>query len=355
MSGEFSNELLNLLVAGLIVAAIALPFGIAAWFIIRRTPQPLLPHWRQWWAPWSCFEVIFAVVVVMMLIPMTINSGLEKADSNSNTQVTSTPSAEISEEPAASDAGQQKDQTGRIRQLWAGVLAFPLQLTILLGVCRIVYPQWWFIARPGLAPQILLAIIVWAILTLVVHAANISVNLLFTVFDWHPDAHPLGKLGGQSLLVSVLFVVHACIAAPIIEEFVFRGVILAWLMGSEKKKSSRDVPARLRPFFIALLGLLFALSSERMGAIAFSTILVMSLPLVGSIFRRKRRTATAIFSSAGCFAAIHSSIWPSPIALFFLGLGLGWLAVRTRSIVAPTIVHGLFNAVSTIIVLRGSG
>jgi membrane protease YdiL (CAAX protease family) len=46
-------------------------------------------------------------------------------------------------------------------------------------------------------------------------------------------------------------------------------------------------------------------------------------------------------------------VWPSPIPLFVLGLGLGWLAVRTRGILVPAIVHGLFNAVSGVFVLRG--
>jgi len=52
---------------------------------------------------------------------------------------------------------------------------------------------------------------------------------------------------------------------------------------------------------------------------------------------------------------VHSSVWPSPIPLFVLGLGLGWLAMRTRGVFVPVIVHGLFNAVSAVFVLRGAG
>ena len=51
---------------------------------------------------------------------------------------------------------------------------------------------------------------------------------------------------------------------------------------------------------------------------------------------------------------IHSNVWPSPIPLFVLGIGLGWLAVRTNGVLAPVIVHGLFNAVSVVFVLRSA-
>ena len=36
-----------------------------------------------------------------------------------------------------------------------------------------------------------------------------------------------------------------------------------------------------------------------------------------------------------------------------LGLGLGWVAVRTQGLLAPFLVHGLFNAVSAVYVLGG--
>ena len=41
-------------------------------------------------------------------------------------------------------------------------------------------------------------------------------------------------------------------------------------------------------------------------------------------------------------------------ALFVLGLGLGWLAVWTRGLLVPVLVHGLFNGVSVLFVLRGA-
>jgi membrane protease YdiL (CAAX protease family) len=59
----------------------------------------------------------------------------------------------------------------------------------------------------------------------------------------------------------------------------------------------------------------------------------------------------AIYGSALLFAAFHAQVWPSPIPLFFLGLGLGWLAYRVQSLVAPMVVHALFNAVACIVLV----
>jgi membrane protease YdiL (CAAX protease family) len=45
--------------------------------------------------------------------------------------------------------------------------------------------------------------------------------------------------------------------------------------------------------------------------------------------------------------------WPNPVPLFVLGLGLGWLAVRTNGVLVPILVHALFNAVSAVFLLPG--
>ena len=58
--------------------------------------------------------------------------------------------------------------------------------------------------------------------------------------------------------------------------------------------------------------------------------------------------------SALVFAAVHSAVWPTPIPLFALGLGLGVVAVRTNGVLAPAIVHMLFNTVSVLFVLSGA-
>ena len=56
----------------------------------------------------------------------------------------------------------------------------------------------------------------------------------------------------------------------------------------------------------------------------------------------------AIYGTALLFAMFHVSVWPTPIPLFLLALGLGYLAYRTQSVVGPIVMHVLFNTVACI-------
>lgn len=57
----------------------------------------------------------------------------------------------------------------------------------------------------------------------------------------------------------------------------------------------------------------------------------------------------SIVGSAMVFSLMHP--WPTPIPLFVLGLGLGWLAYRTQSLVPSIVVHALFNLVSFLVLV----
>jgi len=61
---------------------------------------------------------------------------------------------------------------------------------------------------------------------------------------------------------------------------------------------------------------------------------------------RRGNLLLAFYGNGLLFAALHSSVWPSPIPLFLLGFGLAWLAHRTQSLVAPIVAHALFNGVA---------
>jgi membrane protease YdiL (CAAX protease family) len=357
-----------MLEAGGIVAAFALPVGFLGWVIARRQNQPLLPPWKPWRVPWGAFEAVAAFAILAVVVPYAVLLGLTHAGfyqeiygpefpSVSETRMPAMEaSAAVAGVPAAAVVHESLEVAAELRRLWAGSFAIVMQVALFFLACRTLYPTWRWPPQPGLGTCLLLSIAAWALLTPLVLAFNFGVNIVFTMFDLQPDAHSLTKLGGRPLLDSLLFLFQACVAAPIIEELLFRGVILSWVLGGRKPSPAPDAPPSSRPWVVMAFALLFTLPSalsNRFGPTIFAVILAAGLVLVVDASRSKRRTASAIYSSAAFFAMVHSAIWPSPIPLFLLGLGLGWLTVRTRSVLVPAIVHGLFNAVSAVFVLRG--
>ena len=163
------------------------------------------------------------------------------------------------------------------------------------------------------------------------------------------DAPPLER---------VLFALQAAVAAPVVEELLFRGVLLGWLFGGRPAFGpAARAAADRRPWWPLGIGLLFVAATARGegGPVLFAAGLLGGWVILRIVLRRKRRAAGAVYASAALFAEVHSAVWPSPVPLFVLGLGLGWLAVRTRGVLAPAVVHGLFNLVSVLFVLRGPG
>jgi membrane protease YdiL (CAAX protease family) len=187
-----------------------------------------------------------------------------------------------------------------------------------------------------------------------------------------------------------LFVVQTVLIAPILEEWLFRGVLLPWL--AQKRPvpppAAATIPPRRRTLVVLLaavaIGVMLTLGTNLLNQPdvvrrAFSTnihgatatylipaLFFVALVPVDFILHRLRwvrrhlriRSAQqlrAIWASAALFAAVHAVVWPSPVPLVVLAIGLGYLYLRTRSLVGPIVVHGMFNAVSALyLVLGGS-
>jgi membrane protease YdiL (CAAX protease family) len=107
------------------------------------------------------------------------------------------------------------------------------------------------------------------------------------------------------------------------------------------------------PVLSGLLAANPALESKSLAALVFTALLAVGLGVVWRFTRTGARRVRAVYATAALFAMMHASVWPNPVPLFLLALALGWLAVRTNGILVPAIVHGLFNAVSGVMVLRG--
>ncbi len=362
MPAELWIEAAQMTTAGLLIAMVAVPVGLLAW-AARPHGEPLLPRWKPWPVPWSGFEVIVAFLMVSLVVPIAALEFLNNSGFYREVYGVDFPL------PRAKDVEPElAKEASTLRLLWAGLLALPLVLGMLWITARALYPKWKPAWSSSAAGKVRLAVLVWLAITPAVLIFNGIVNAVSQQFDVTPDTHSLTKLGGRPLMDQVLFALEACVAAPLREEIIFRGILLSWCVGRLKIPGAGVAPVTAaRPWFVMFAALAFALvlvlselrnaggfHARLIAPYVFAGLLAVGLGVLWRVKRTGARRARAVYATAALFAVVHSSVWPNPIPLFALGLGLGWLAVRTNGILVPVLVHGLFNAVSVVFVLRSS-
>ena len=281
-------------------------------------------------------------------------------------------------------------------ELYAQGLAFPLQVaSILLGLRPLggVWPEQIGLAFRRLGRNCLWGLVGWLALTPICFAVNYAVIALYgTEAATNVQEHPFVQLSQQGLtpLEWFLLIFTATVSAPVMEELLFRGALQSWLEGRGGAPPNTNPSIRVARLDLPLIGWyarlvrLFEWLEERgwashgiMGLalltaalmkgsdvytawpqggrelllhltpIFFMLGLVAIYPAVWAFGRGP--AAPAVFAASALFASVHSFAWPSPVALFLLALGLGWMAYRTRSLAGPTLLHGLFNAVSCVL------
>jgi membrane protease YdiL (CAAX protease family) len=249
---------------------------------------------------------------------------------------------------------EQMEPLARLN-LIAGALAFPMQIAsivfLLPRFAGIRLDQIGLTWR-RLSRNCLWGVDGWQILTPASIALNYAVIALYgSQGASNVQEHPLVLLAHQGLTLGELFLFIAAVTmtAPVMEEILFRGALQSWL---ENRPEAAP--------FVMLLALLASVPTEKNTWVAAWTqgsgalvlhcapfLFVVALNLIYWVVYWTRTSAwSALFAASTLFAAVHSFAWPSPVPLFLLALGLGWLAQRTRSLAGPIVLHGLFNAVN---------
>jgi membrane protease YdiL (CAAX protease family) len=243
--------------------------------------------------------------------------------------------------------------------LWALVLAFPLQFAsvpLLLHRFSHTLPAELGLTARRLGRNLLAGLLTALVLTPVVLGVNFCVESLYELgLPGKTQQHPLTLVAQEHLRPTEmgLLVFVAVVTAPVMEELIFRGVLQPYLAARRygghvgmAAALGLAVAACGRDVWNSRLGTL----GDLLAAGAPALFILAMLPIFFIIYRTSRTPAApAIFGTSLAFAAIHSSVWPTPVALFLLGLGLGTLAWRSRSLVGPIMVHGLFNGVSCVL------
>jgi len=365
---EFSSEAIGMLKAGAIVSAVAVPLGLLGWAKARaQSASAMPPRVIPWRVPWGGFEVFAAFLICAAIVPDLVSFLLSKSDFFTHVYGPGFPSlrphqlppaeasAAVAGFPAMTAVRDNAASAEVLRQLWARTLALPAQIGLLLFAIRILYPAWRPRSQKG---NIGLAVAFWAVLTPSVLIFNVLVNLLFSLLDTPPESHQLTGFVSRVSFDPLLFLLQTCVAAPLVEEVLFRGLLLPWVIGARDRgpalvAAAPVAPVTSRPWIVMILAVAFSALTGKPGPVIFATVLAVGMAIVWVTVRRWKYHVRGVYAAAAMFAMVHSAVWPSPVPLFLLGLGLGWCAVRTRGVLVPAIVHGLFNAVSAVYVLRG--
>jgi membrane protease YdiL (CAAX protease family) len=188
-----------------------------------------------------------------------------------------------------------------------------------------------------------IAYLFWFFLTPLILVLNGAVDLAYVrLAGVRPTPHPLANVleGNPSVMAWILVILQAVIAGPVIEELLFRGLLQRWLVATPRGASAVLIAAGCFALFPTH-------TIDRFWSFAFFLTMVFGYYVI-SIFSEGGRLApqAAIYAGSLLFAELHSTVWPTPVPLFFLGAALGYLAYRTRSLIGPIVFHGLFNGVS---------
>ncbi len=324
MPADAPDAASTFLAAWATVAAVALVLFAAGRWLSRR--EPFCPRWQL--VPFRGTLLDWLLLYVAYLFAMSLAIG-------------GLASSGLVERLSGRDAAD----AGQLRQMAAGFFALPALLAVAAFLRRAAHdlrPAFYWRALPG---DVARGAVAGVALTPAVHAVYWLTKTLNAAAGGVEREHPLALLGaGDSPGEVAFFLLAVCVVVPWTEELLFRGVMLRWL----GRRAANAAPV----FAVALLfaGTEGAALNPRPGPTLF--VVALAALTVAATRLRAARTARAVLASSALFAAAHSSVWPSPVPLFVLACGLGYLTVRTGRITAAVVAHGLFNAVSSVILIR---
>jgi membrane protease YdiL (CAAX protease family) len=236
--------------------------------------------------------------------------------------------------------------------LWSGCLTFVLQLSSILFLLYALSgtrPRDIGLTSRRLGTNLLAGVLSALALIPAVYALNYLVTQVYGTA--RVQEHPFAQLLKQDLMSveRLALFAAAVIAAPVGEELLFRGILQPYCA----TRSWGPHAAMIGAFLLALAArgdqILAAWragsGSALLHELAPALTLLTLVPIYLLVWWRSRTPLVpALLATAILFGWIHARVWPSPVALTLFGLGLGYLAYRTQSLVGPIVLHAVFNA-----------
>ncbi len=363
------SELQKLAITGLSLSVLAVGGGVVClglWLLLPVGSRRLLPLARRRSVPWTWPDVL-AAFLITYLVPSLVYQPLNQLGFFTLLY---------------GEEGSLPSQRERAA-LFVQALTVPVQVMLVLtglAVLRGAWPARVGLGRGRFAQNVVAGYLTWLVVTPPALLLNALLGLLVK-----SQEHLFERISQLRLFEWEwgVIVFLAVVGAPLLEELLFRGVLLSWQLcsnlvaqlvvgvialvvaaafGIGKGPTFDPGPAL---FILAMLPgyavILHMHRGPKSGAITPTADRTAEPAAMGQYTPRPPDLAPdrprseprvsavlALYSNALLFAAFHSSVWPTPIPLFFLGFVLAWLAYRTRSLVGPIVTHALFNGVATL-------
>jgi membrane protease YdiL (CAAX protease family) len=225
----------------------------------------------------------------------------------------------------------------------------------------------------GILKGLLAMVIVWPLMML----GGILLELFYRAIRFeHPNTHELLiAMKGAGPWIKAVLIFGACVAAPVFEEFLFRGHIQTLLVrlfndrsgprtlgpaGISPARYPLTAPPPLPPAPVAAV-LREASSRDRVSsALAVPPLPAMAIesleyvrpgiPNPAPPAPPQRLVWLAVLITSMIFASVHP-LWMAPL-IFILSLCLGYAYERTGNLWVSITIHALFNTSSTLLFLK---
>ncbi len=302
----------------------------------------MLPPQRHRAVPWNGLQVLALVILVMWFCPTLAQLVL---------QATS-----LLQQLYGGDFSEmlKRNETYAVAryQVWIAVVAFPLQLAMIILFSLSTGARPYQIGWTGFhfGRDVLVAIVSTVAITPLAQSVNLAIGELWRRYVTEPTPHFLTKISETQpqLIDWLLIFLSAVVVAAILEELLFRALLLSWALTRPHGGDITMAGVVLLSAVLVIRPVSHAASLHEAAIAASPLFFTLVMGLVYLVLRRAFRSAAVngIFATGLLFGVVHFAAWPTPVALSLLGIGLGMLYYRMQSILPCVVTHALFNAVS---------
>jgi membrane protease YdiL (CAAX protease family) len=321
---QFSNAILTLVAAGVIAGA------FVAWIVLGvrlSNRQPLLPYEPRQPVPWGGWDLLAAIAIyfIAQLICLTISMQLFGV-----------------ERPKDPDHLSSEYQLA----LFSGMLAASA-ITFLGCIAMLKTRAGATLADFGIVPNRVLGDLKLG-LTAFFAAVPFVLGIQVLLSNFITYEHPLIDAIKEKPSPALVWVTNlaAVVAAPILEEFLFRMLLQGWLEKLQSRIALRRKITEELPTFGTPEGILTELPSEDSFSNEESVRETVSSSQAAGSF-----ISVPILLSSALFALVHFGQGAAHIPLFFLALVLGYLYQQTHRLLPCITVHFLLNGISMLVFL----